>query len=345
MPRRPRPSRRLRFSPRRRLSLRLPLSRRRRLSPRRRPSPGLRLAPRRGRSPRLRLSPRGRLKLVVALASTLIVLVGGWLWLRDSSLVGVKRVTVVGASGPDASQIRSALRAAGRHMTTLDAQMSKLRRAVARFSIVKDLQVSTQFPHGLKIKVIEQIPVATIASGTRRIAVTGDGMLLRDVRASPSLPVISVWALPHGRRLRDRGVLKAVSVLGAAPDQLLSHVGGVTSNAAHGIVVELRQGPSLYFGDPTLLSSKWTAAVGVLADAGSAGASYIDIVNPERPAAGSSGAATAAASSAEAPPAAAGTSSAASTAGASPSAGAASSPALPGGPSSAASNASAPGGG
>jgi cell division protein FtsQ len=292
-----------------------------------------------GVSPRLRLSPRGRLKLLVALAFMLMVLVGGWLWLRDSSLVGVKRVAVVGASGPDASQIRSALRAAGRHMTTLDVQMSKLHRAVARFSIVKDLQVSTQFPHGLKINVIEQIPVATVASGTRRIAVTGDGVLLRDVRPSPSLPVISVRALPHGRRLSDRGALRAVSILGGAPYQLLSHVGGVTSTAAHGIVVELRQGPSLYFGDPTLLRSKWTAAVGVLADAGSAGASYIDVVDPERPAAGSSGAATASSAAASS---AAGTPSPASAGAASPNPGAASSPGTGGASSPAAGTASSP---
>ena len=253
--------------------------------------------------PRLRLSPRGRLALVIALALMIIALVGAWLWVRDSSLVGVSRVTVVGASGQDAPQIRSALRAAGRHMTTLDVQTSKLQRAVARYSIVKDLQVSTQFPHGLKIKVIEQIPVATLVAGTRRVAVTGDGTVLRGVHASSSLPVISVRALPDGPHLRDRGALATVSVLGAAPYQLLSHVDGVTSNAAHGIVVELRHGPSLYFGDRTLLESKWTAAVGVLADAGSAGASYIDVVDPARPAAGAPGAGAGATSSAAASPA------------------------------------------
>jgi cell division septal protein FtsQ len=227
--------------------------------------------------------------VVAALAVVLIVLVGGWFWLRDSSLVGVKRVTVVGTTGPDASQIRSALIAAGRKMTTLDVQTAELRSAVSRFTVVKDLQVSTQFPHGLKIEVVEQIPVAMLVGGARRIAVAGDGTLLPDVRPSPSLPEVSVQALPRGPRLTNRVALAAVAVLAAAPYQLLAHVGAVTDGAAHGVVVNLRHGPSLYFGDPTLLSSKWTAATDVLADPGSAGASYIDVVDPERPAAGSSG--------------------------------------------------------
>jgi cell division protein FtsQ len=246
-----------------------------------------------------RLSPR----VVAALAVALVLLVGGWLWLRDSSLVAVKRVTVVGASGPEAAQIRSALLAAARGMTTLDVQVSKLRRAVSRYPMVKDLEVSTQFPHGMKVRVVEQIPVAAIVAGSRRVAAAGDGTLLRGVRASPSLPQVSVRSLPRGSKLQDRGALAAVSVLGAAPYQLLAHVSAAVENPVHGVVVELRHGPNLYFGDPTLLSSKWIAAAGVLADSGSAGASYIDVVDPERPAAGSSDAAGPSAASGS-PPAA-----------------------------------------
>jgi cell division protein FtsQ len=228
--------------------------------------------------------------VVAALALAAAVLVGGWFWFRDSSFVAVKHVTVVVAPGPDAMRIRSALRAAARGSTTLDVQTSKLHRAVSRYPVVKRLDVSTQFPHGLRIRVVEQVPVAVLTAGSRRLVVAGDGTVLRDVRSSSSLPEVSVRALPRGSRLEDRAALAAVSVLGAAPYQLLSHVGSVTKDPAHGLVVELRHGPNLYFGDPTLLSLKWTAATGVLADSGSAGASYIDVIDPERPAAGTAGA-------------------------------------------------------
>jgi cell division protein FtsQ len=223
---------------------------------------------------------------VVALLVLAIAAVGGWLWLRNSSLVAVNGVTVVGVSGPDADQIRAALETAGRGMTTLNVRMAALRTAVAPFPIVKDLRVSTQFPHGLRIQVIEQLAVAVVTAGPRRVAVAGDGTLLRDVAPPRSVPAVSLRALPGGSRLTDPRELAIVAVLAAAPYQLLEHVDGATDNASHGVVVQLRSGPNVYFGDSSRLGAKWTAATAVLADSGSAGAGYIDVTDPYRPAAG-----------------------------------------------------------
>ena len=75
-------------------------------------------------------------------------------------------------------------------------------------------------------------------------------------------------------------------LLAAAPYRLLSKVGDVSDGAAHGLVAQLRDGPSIYFGDSAQLPAKWNAAAAVLADAGSAGAVYIDVTDPNRPAAG-----------------------------------------------------------
>ena len=48
----------------------------------------------------------------------------------------------------------------------------------------------------------------------------------------------------------------------------------------------LRSGPELYFGASDRLTAKWDSAVAVLANASSAGAAYIDVSDPSRPAAG-----------------------------------------------------------
>ncbi len=66
-------------------------------------------------------------------------------------------------------------------MTTLDVQVSHLRTAVSPYPVVKGLQVSTQFPHGMRIEVIEQVPVAMVDVGGRSTPVAGDGTLLTDV--------------------------------------------------------------------------------------------------------------------------------------------------------------------
>jgi hypothetical protein len=106
------------------------------------------------------------------------------------------------------------------------------------------------------------------------------------VSVSTPLPAIPLSVPPVGRRLSEGRAADAVALLAAAPYQLLAKIEQATIVAGHGLVAQLRNGPSLYFGDPTRLAAKWAAATEVLADAGSAGATYIDVTDPERPAAG-----------------------------------------------------------
>ena len=53
-----------------------------------------------------------------------------------------------------------------------------------------------------------------------------------------------------------------------------------------GVTVEMRDGPTLIFGDATRVRDKWDAAARVLADPAARGAAYIDLRLPDRPAAG-----------------------------------------------------------
>jgi cell division protein FtsQ len=223
--------------------------------------------------------------VVLAMVTVAVVSGAGYLWLRDSSLVSVRKVRVSGVSGPDARQIRSALTLAARNMTTLDVNIGQLRTAVEPYPDVKSIEVSTQFPHGMEIRVVEQVPVAVVVEPGRRVEVAGDGTLLRDVTPPASLPTISLTVPPGGPRLTGYP-LREVQLLAAAPYQLLARIGGVSDGSAHGLVAQLRDGPSIYFGDPSQLGAKWTAAIAVLGNYGSAGADYIDVTDPNRPAAG-----------------------------------------------------------
>jgi hypothetical protein len=94
--------------------------------------------------------------------------------------------------------------------------------------------------------------------------------------------------------LTDPAAVSAVTVLAAAPYQLLPRITQVTTTGDHGVVAQVRGGPELYFGDTTELRAKWIAASEVLADPGSAGALYIDVTDPARPAAGAGAGAPAA---------------------------------------------------
>lgn len=222
---------------------------------------------------------------VVALAAVAIVIAAGYLWLRDSSLVSVHKVRVVGVSGPETSQIRTALVTAAHNMTTLDVSVSQLRTAVEPYPDVKNLQVSTQFPHGMTIRVVEQVPVAVVSEAGQRVDVAGDGTLLHDVSPSSSLPMIALQVPPGGRRLTGYP-LTEVQLLAAAPYQLLARIRGVSDEPAHGLAAELRNGPNIYFGSAGQFTAKWNAATAVLANSGSAGSDYVDVTDPNRPATG-----------------------------------------------------------
>jgi cell division protein FtsQ len=215
-----------------------------------------------------------------------ILLAGAWTWFRDSPLVSVEHVTVSGQSGADAGQISAALESAARTMSTLDVQLGRLHRAVAPYPVVKDIRVTTQFPHGMQIEVIEHAAVGAIDAGGQKVAVAPDGTLMRDVAVSPSLPTIPVSLTPVGARVTAGPAAAAVKLLAAAPAELLPKISQVTTVAPHGLVAQIRNGPSVYFGDATQLAQKWVAASAVLGDPGSAGAEYIDVTDPERPAAG-----------------------------------------------------------
>lgn len=231
-----------------------------------------------------RIRPRvGRLAIAAAVLAGVVA--GGWLWLRDSSVVAVERVEIGGVYGPDAAQIRSALVSSARNMTTLDVRIGQLRTAVAPFPVVKDLRVSTRFPHSMRIEVTEQLPVGALVAGGHAVAAGGDGTVLRDVPAG-ALPTIPVPSLPGGSQETDRAALDALAVLAAAPARLLPKISQATTITPHGLVIQLRNGPAVYFGDTTDLAAKWMAATEVLADPGSAGASYVDVTDPARPAAG-----------------------------------------------------------
>jgi cell division protein FtsQ len=232
-----------------------------------------------------RLTPRARLALAV-LVALLALLAGGWLWLRDSSLVSVDQVRVSGAAGPDAGQVRSTLVSAAHRMTTLHVSVARLRSAVAAYPVVADLKVSSQFPHGLRIRVIERAPVGLVLVGGRPMAVSADGMLLPDANASAALPTVTAQLRPGGARVTQPQARREVDLLGAAPAQLIARLTQVSTDPTHGLTAQLRGGPIIYFGDAGDLASKWTAVSEVLADPGSAGAAYIDATDPQRPAAG-----------------------------------------------------------
>jgi cell division protein FtsQ len=251
----------------------------------------------------------------IALLSMLIVLpllAGGWLLLRDSPLVSVEHVQVSGVHGPDASAIDAALAGAARQMSTLDMRPGALRSAVAPYRVVREVHAYPSFPHGVRIRVVEQLPVASLMIAGVRTAVAADGVILGPALLSSSLPALSAGSDASaatgviGKPVHGASLLASLAVLGAAPARMATAVARVF-NGPEGVTVAMRNGLVVYFGDATRPHAKWISLARVLAASSSAGASYVDVRLPERPAAGFAGASAvpSAAGTSEAEPASA----------------------------------------
>ena len=270
--------------------------------------------------PRLALRLPPRLRRYTVLATLLAAALAGlyYSWLRDSSLVQVRDVTVVGLTGADTAHLRARLEEVGKEMTTLHVREASLRKAVATEPSILSIRAVPDFPHGLRIDVLENHPVAAIEiPGSGRVPIAGNGTLMPGDRSGTRVPEIRTQGAPRiGRdsgspaRLADERAAELVHVAAAAPPALLRRATSIERRAGDGIVVVLQAGPRVIFGDSARLPDNWRAAAGVLAAKDAAGAAYVDVRLPDRPVAGgltspiapSTGAPTAAAGAAASTP-------------------------------------------
>jgi cell division protein FtsQ len=249
-----------------------------------------------GAIPRLALALPRRVRVLALLAAVVAaafaLLYYGWF--RDSSLVQVQEVTVVGLTGPDAPRVRRALKEAGLQQTTLHVNEDELRRAVEAEPSILALDATPDFPHRLRIDVTENHPVASIViPGSGKVPLAGNGTLMPGTKYEAPVPEIRINGVTRtGRdgttaaRLRDDRAAPLLRVAATAPPALLRRATTIERRRGEGIVVVMKNGPRVMFGDESQLPAKWRAAAGVLASPDARGASYVDVRLPQRPVAG-----------------------------------------------------------
>jgi len=203
-------------------------------------------------------------------------------WLRDSSLVAVTDVEVVGVRSGDRERIVGELTAAAVGMTTLHVDRAELDQVGARFPTVASLSADSNFPHGLRIEVVERAPALLAKRGGDQAAVAADGRVLSGVEPPDGIPKIEVSQLPDAGRLQGADLERAL-VVGSAPPPLAPLIEGAAETEEHGIEVALRGGIPVRFGDASRVEEKWSAAAAVLADPKLTALSYLDVRIPERP--------------------------------------------------------------
>lgn len=262
------------------------------------------LAEKRGRR-----SSRFRLFAFLGLLLVLVLAGAYQFWLRDSSLVSIKNLEVVGVtdSTKEGKQIDQAVRTAMGQMTTLNIDPQALRDELARFPRVAHTEIETSLPDSATVTVEMRDDGSIFGEGSGALLIATDGTVLgaaagqeyrlpRIVDGDPmtssdgegeeaeqdSIPAQATQAPVVGETLTGRALTQAL-VLGAAPPELRSHV-QESVMTPEGAEVRFKNGLEMLFGDSSHADQKWRAAAALISDPGFDMSSYVDLSVPRRPA-------------------------------------------------------------
>ena len=243
-----------------------------------------------------RVVRRRRLRLVGLLVLVLAIgLAISWFtWLRDLPVFEIRDVRVTGLETlstaedqEEASALTRAVTTSLGGMTTLHVRQGELDRALAGFPRVAGVEVSTEFPNGATASLDLREDGSVIGEGETAVLVATDGTLLGPVgEGTETLPRIDGEPPPDDRAALGGPRLSQAIVLGSVPTEIRPFVDR-SRIGDKGIEVELTNGLLLIFGDDTKPVAKWKAATTVIADPELAGAGYVDLTVPWRPAVGS----------------------------------------------------------
>ena len=220
------------------------------------------------------------LRIAGAVALALVLLGGLYFVAIESGVTRIRKVEIVGITGQKAQR----LKAAALSQSTLSVDEEALRNALGSSPPIRNLRVETSFPDRATITVDLFLPVAAVGpTGSKGVAVSADGTVLQGVGVSglPKIEGETLSGAAQGREIHD--LLKA---LAAAPDALRLRIASAVRDSRRGIVLQLDRGPIVYMGTPSELDQKWAALARVLADQSFAGAAYVDVRVPRRPAVG-----------------------------------------------------------
>ena len=225
------------------------------------------------------MSPRA-LRVGGGVAIALLLTAGLYFVALESGVTRIRKVEIVGLTGPKAQRLRTAALS----QSTLSVDEGALRDAIGSAPPIRSLKVETSFPDRATITVDLFLPVADVGpSGSKGVAVSADGTVLQGVGVG-NLPKIEGETLSGA--VQGREVHDLLAALAAAPEALRGRVASAANDPKRGVVLRLDRGPIVYFGAPSELGQKWAALSRVLADSAFAGATYVDVRVPRRPAVG-----------------------------------------------------------
>lgn len=243
----------------------------------------------RARAPSRRQRSPSRLPLAVAVIVA-IVLGGGYLLARETSLFAVRSFDIAGAPADLTRSLEAGLgRFAGRSLVGLS--LDEVERAVESVPTVRSATVERDFPHSLRIVVRPEQAVAIVRRDGDAWLVASSGRVLQQLEPGILRPVPRVW-IPTGTGdiapgdvlLPEQGAA-AVSALAQVPTDFPFEIESARG-ADDSLVLVLANKTELRLGEATEIRTKLASAAAVLeslAESESGELAYLDVSLPTRP--------------------------------------------------------------
>lgn len=229
---------------------------------------------RRWRSPRLVLPRWYERWRRVALFGVIVALAmfGGW-WVYGSPLLSIRDVTVEGNVALSPDVVRSVAGLEGESIVWPD--FAGARERLLSLALVKDVEISRDWPAGATITIIERAPWALWDVGGRRFVVDDEGVVLDLPAPANALIIVQIDAvapLAPGDRVEPGAMAVARRLVPTAQRTLGRRVVALEFSQASGLTVVLDGGPDqprlrATFGDAQGYEFKVAALYAVLRQA------------------------------------------------------------------------------
>lgn len=197
------------------------------------------------------------------------------------------RATTVTVGGEHRFSERRILRIAGVGPGTnlLHVDLARAERRLERNRWIADASVSRDLPHGLSVTVVERTGIAVVGGGSAVTLIAGDGTSLG--RAGARTDVLPTISSGDGSTEPTAAVLRlGAGVVAALPRSLTPQVQGVDVGDDGSILLQMRSGVMVTYGDDRDLRAKGQDLEAVLRWASGHGSpvAWVDVSVPGSPA-------------------------------------------------------------
>jgi cell division septal protein FtsQ len=220
------------------------------------------------RETRMSAQTRARRFRVGAIAASAVLVLAACIALYNSPLFAIRTVEVVGAQHVPAETVRALARVPA-DATLIRFPADAVAQRVGADPWIASVSVTRVFPSGMRIRVVERVPVAIVDAGASMWLIDGTGSVIAtpSADASGTLPVIRDVPgldLRAGRRTISEPLLNAIKVLTGISSTLAATVASVSAPTIDGTALTTAGNIEIVVGEAVDLPTKEALAQRIL---------------------------------------------------------------------------------